>query len=191
MPNNQIVLDLETQHAFDEVEGRRPELLGISLVGIYLYRAQTYKAFEESQLKDLEAELSQCSRLIGFNIRRFDIPVLKPHLKKFDVSKLPLFDIMDDIEKHLGHRVSLESVARGTFGIGKSASGLDAIVYYRQGEMDKLKQYCLDDVRLTKDIYEFGKKEGKIYYLSKDKQTCLCLDVEWKDPDLPPNLSLF
>jgi hypothetical protein len=165
--------------------------LGVSLVGIYLYRTQEYKAYEEHQIPELEAELSQCSRVIGFNVRRFDMPVLKPYAKKLDVSKIPLFDLLDDIEKRLGHRVSLESIARGTFGIGKSGSGLDAIVYYRQGEMDKLKSYCLDDVRITKDIYEYGKKEGKVHYLSKNGQTRLTADVEWSDPKPPANLSLF
>ena len=191
MTQDQIVLDLETQRAFDEVEGRRPDLLGISVVGIYLYDTQEYKTYEESELEELENELSQCSRLIGFNIRRFDIQVLKPYLKKIDATKISVFDILEDIEKRLGHRLSLESVVRGTFGIGKSGTGLDAIVYYRQGEMDTLKQYCLDDVRLTKNVYEFGKKEGKIYYLSKDGQNRLSLDVEWKDPEPPANLSLF
>ena len=191
MPRHQIVLDLETKHTFDEVDGRKPELLGVSLVGIYRYRTQDYKAYTEHEFVELENELGQCSRIIGFNIRRFDVPVLKPHLNKLDLGKIPCFDLMEDIENKLGHRISLESASRGTFGLGKSGSGLDAIVYYRQGEMEKLKQYCLDDVRLTKDLYEFGKQEGKIYYLSKNGQNRLSLDVQWRDPDPPANLSLF
>jgi DEAD/DEAH box helicase domain-containing protein len=76
-------------------------------------------------------------------------------------------------------------------GVGKSGSGLDAIHYYRSGEIDKLKKYCLDDVRLTKEIYEFGKKNGLVYYLSKDGTNRLTARVDWKDPAPPANLSLF
>lgn len=104
---------------------------------------------------------------------------------------MPILDIMDELEKILGHRVSLESVAQATLGVGKSGKGLDAIAYFRNGEMDKLKAYCLDDVRLTREIYEYGKKNGEVFYQSKDGLHRLPVKINWKDPEPPQQQSLF
>jgi DEAD/DEAH box helicase domain-containing protein len=191
MPQRQVVLDLETQKIFDEIGGRNPADLGVSVVGVYFYENDEYVCFEETRIPELERRLADTSRVIGFNIRRFDFPVLQPYLKHIDLGQMPLCDIMDDLEKTLGHRVSLQSVASATLGVGKSGSGLDAIHYYRSGEMEKLKKYCLDDVRLTKEVYEFGKKNRVVYYLSKDGTNRLTARVAWKDPAPPANLSLF
>jgi len=151
MPNI-VVLDLETKFTFDEVGGRdKHAVLGISVAGLFDYKTGEFSAIEEKDLERLEARLAEAPLVIGFNIRRFDMPVLKPYVK-FDPLGLELLDIMDDIQSVVGHRVSLDSVAKATLGIGKSGDGLDAIRYYRSGEMDKLKSYCLDDVRITRDI---------------------------------------
>ena len=53
MPNaaEKIVLDLETQRSFDQVEGRNPKLLGVSVVGIYSYKHNQFKVFPEKEQK--------------------------------------------------------------------------------------------------------------------------------------------
>lgn len=191
MPQSQIVLDLETKRTFDEAGGRNPADLGVTVVGIYSYSTGEYRIFEEKEIPELEQILSQASRIIGFNIQRFDFPVLQPYLKRLNLIHLPYLDILEELEKILGHRVSLQSVAKATLNEGKSGSGLDAIEFYRRGEIEKLKKYCLDDVRLTKNIYEFGKKFGHLYYQSKDRTSRLKVEVQWKDPEPPANLSLF
>lgn len=191
MAADQIVLDLETKRTFDEVGGRGHFAeLGISVVGTYFYETGQYRVFEESEIPELERELEKCTRVIGFNIRRFDMPVLKPYLK-LDPGKLPMLDVMDELEKILGHRVSLNSVAQATLGASKSGNGLDAIAYFRNGEIEKLKKYCLDDVRLTREIYEQGKKTGAVSYTSKDGRNRLPVRIDWKDPPPPQQASLF
>lgn len=191
MPSNQIVLDLETKKTFEEAGGRNPSDLGITVVGIYLLEADEFRIYEENQIPQLEQDLSQATRVIGFNNRRFDFPVLQPYLKHLNLSDVPTLDLLEELEKILGHRVSLSSLARATLNRDKSGSGLDAIAYFRNGEMEKLKKYCLDDVRITWEIYEFGKKFGHVYYQSKDGKTRLEAKVAWKDPEPPLNLSLF
>lgn len=191
MPHRQIVLDLETQKTFDEVGGRNFADMGISVAGTYFYENDSLQCFEENELCSLEEKLSKASRVIGFNIRKFDFPVLQPYCKRIDLRKIPLFDILEDLENLLGHRVSLQSVATATLGIGKSGSGLDAIRYFREGNWQDLKKYCLDDVKITRDVYEFGKKNGVIHYLSRDGAQRLSVKVDWKDPLPPSNLSLF
>ncbi len=191
MPHRQIVLDLETQKTFDEVGGRNFSELGVSVVGTYFYNDDSLKCFEEAEIGNLEEMLSSASRVIGFNIRKFDFPVLQPYCKRIDLKKIPLFDILENLEGLLGHRVSLQSVATATLGIGKSGSGLDAIRYFRAGDWDNLKRYCLDDVKITRDVYEYGKKNGVVYYMSRDGQQKLSVKVDWQDPAPPANLSLF
>lgn len=164
--NNNIVLDLETQNSFDEVEGRKLHLLKISVVGTYHCLEDEYRIFEEKELPKLEKILKTANLIIGFNIKRFDWMVLDPYLT-IPVHQLPTLDIMQEIVKEVGHRVSLESVARATLKKGKSGHGLEAIRLFRQGKMDELKRYCQDDVRLTREIYEYGVKHGQISFTGK------------------------
>jgi len=175
-----IVLDLETQREFSEVEGRRNELLGVSVVGIYRYEVDRYEAYFESQLGVLAPILQQAELLIGFNIKRFDLPVLSPYLP-YSITALPVLDILDDVVKQLGHRVSLESLAQATVGRGKTGHGLDALRWFKEGKFDLIKQYCLDDVRLTKDVYEYGKQHGKLFATNRYGGDKLQIPVFWPE----------
>lgn len=191
MPPDQIVLDLETKKTFDEIGSRNPAELGVTVVGTYFYETGEYRAFEGHEFPELELSLSRATRIIGFNIKRFDFPALQPSFKRLNLSHVSALDLLEEVEKVLGHRLSLQTIATATLNEGKSGSGLDAIDFYRRGEMDKLKKYCLDDVRLTRQVYEFGKKFRHIFYYSKDRQSRLEAKIAWKDPEPPANLTLF
>ncbi len=159
-----IVLDLETQKSFEEVGGRgKNHLLKVSVCGIYDYSQDRYLIFEEQELPKLAPILQTADQIIGFNIKNFDFAVLQPYMN-FDLNQLPYFDLLEEIEKIVGHRVKLESVAQGTIGSGKSGNGLEALLYYRNGRMDLLKKYCLDDVRVTKSVYDYALKNQKLLY---------------------------
>ncbi len=161
----EIVLDLETQKSFEEVGGRsKNSLLKISVVGVYDYVSDSYLTYEEHELGKLAPILQTADRIIGFNILGFDFQVIQPYLD-FDIFQVPALDIMLEIEKTLGHRISLENVAQATLGKGKSGTGLQAIQYWRAGKMEELKNYCLDDVKVTKDIYEHAKRHSKLKYV--------------------------
>lgn len=164
---NKIVLDLETQKSFGEVGRRNLHLLKISVVGIYHYLKNECRTFEEKELPELEEILKGVDLLIGFNIKQFDLMVLEPYLT-IPVHQLPTLDIMQEIAKVVGHRVSLQSVAMATLKESKSGHGLEAIRLFRQGKMDELKRYCLDDVRLTKEIYEYGAKHGQLSFTTRN-----------------------
>lgn len=161
-----LVLDLETQREFSEVEGRKHELLGVSVVGIYRYSDDRYEGYFESELPKLAELLKSAELVIGFNVKRFDLPVLSPYLP-YPITTIPVLDLLDEVVKFLGHRVSLDSLAQATLGRGKSGSGLDALRWFKEGKFDLIKQYCLDDVKLTKELYEYGKQHGKLYATSK------------------------
>jgi len=189
MGPNIIVLDLETKLAFDEVGERNPAGLGVTVVGTYLYSEAAYRIFREDKICELGELLIARPLLVGFNIKRFDLPVLKPYLR-MGINDLPVLDIMEEISKQLGHRVSLNSVAKATLGVSKSGNGLDAIRYYKNGEWDKLEKYCLDDVRLTKELFEYGARQKELFYLTKFDQARARVPVDWeiKGPEIVEGL---
>lgn len=159
-----IVLDLETQKLFEEVGGRgKHHLLKVSVCGIYDYARDVYEIYEEKDIPRLGALLQGADQLIGFNNKDFDSKVLQSYLH-FDIFDVPHLDLLEEIEKILGHRISLETVAQGSLGSGKSGNGKQAVLYWRNGRMDLLKKYCLDDVKVTRQIYEYALKNQKVLY---------------------------
>lgn len=177
-----IVLDLESQHEFSEVGGRDyPHLLKVSIVCCYSYAQDKFLAFEEHELGELETVLKNAGLIIGFNTKYFDYQVLQPYMKEIVLKDLPSCDLMEDVTNILGHRLSLDSIAQATLGTQKSGHGLDAIRYFREGNMEALRKYCTDDVRITRDVFEYGKTHGNVKYSSKyhpDKP--LSVPVDWK-----------
>jgi len=161
---DKLVIDLETKKAFDEVGGQyNQHLLGVSIVGIYSYNNDQYRAFREEEFKELENWFKKASLIIGYNIRKFDYSVLQPYFK-FKLSKLPTLDILEEIYYSLGRRLKLDSLAQATLGKGKIANGLEAIMYYKLGDWKNLENYCLDDVKITKEIYEYGGAHGHLWF---------------------------
>lgn len=181
MMAEKLVLDLETQKEFSEVEGRKPELLKVSVCGVYSYEDDRYEAYLEADLSTkLAPRLKEAELIIGFNIRRFDLPVLQPYLS-YPVESLRVLDIMEEVVKNLGHRLSLDSISQATLGRGKSGSGLDALRWFKEGRFDLITQYCLDDVKLTKDVYEYGKQHGRLFAVSRFGSDKLHIPVFWPE----------
>lgn len=179
--DKRLVLDLETKRTFDDVGGRNAlDKLGISVVGIYDYSTDKYRCYREHEFGELQNLLIDASLIIGFNHIGFDMPVLQPYLS-VDVKQLPCFDIMVSLQEILGHRVGLDSIATATLGMGKIASGLDAIKYYNEGRWDELEEYCLKDVEVTKDVFDYGLKHKNIKFKSKFGNTVKEVKVDWKD----------
>ena len=166
----QVILDVETKKAFDEVGGYFPEKLGISFAGVCVRQGRSgsgeLKGFFEDQLSELFSLLEKADLIIGFNHELFDLPALSPYYTG-DLASLPTLDLLIKIKDSLGHRVSLDSVAKETLGVGKSANGLDAIKYYQNQQFDKLRDYCLQDVVVTRDLYDYGFKNGRVKFRNK------------------------
>jgi len=158
-----IVFDIETKKSFNEVSDRKPEHLGVSVVGVYQYETDTYRAFREHEFDEMFSLFERCSLLIGYNSNSFDIPALKPYYVG-DLMKLPRLDLLETVKDSLGRRIALDEFAKETLHVHKSGHGLLAINYYNEGKWDELITYCLDDVRITKELYEFGKQNGEIYF---------------------------
>ena len=175
---NYVVVDVETQKGFNEVDRKKLHLLKVSVACLYDSRTDKYLAFEEKEMLKFEDYLKKADLVVGFNVRDFDMEVLAPYLIT-PVKNFPVLDILVEFEKVRGHRISLQSVAQGTLGESKSGSGLDAIKYYAEGRMEELKKYCLDDVRITRDVYEYGLKHGKIFFISNRDYQKYEVPINW------------
>lgn len=162
--HKKLVFDLETQKEFAEVGGRgKNHLLKVSVCGVYDYSTDKYMIFEEHEIPRMASLFQTADQLIGFNSIDFDNEVLRPYLN-FNIDEVPHLDLLQEVEKVIGRRIRLNSIAQATLGKGKSGNGKEAILYYRNGRMDLLKKYCLDDVRITKQIYDYVLKNDKLLY---------------------------
>lgn len=160
--SNEVVLDIETQDA----AGWDHKLMRISVVGCYFYDGDEYVAYTEDELPKLWQRLEQSGRIIGFNNKYFDFPVMNNYYPG-DFLTFPTLDLLEVITGSLGFRVKLDHVAHGTIGYGKSGHGLDAVEWWKRGEVEKIKKYCLDDVKVTKEVYEFGKTYGIVRFYDR------------------------
>jgi DEAD/DEAH box helicase domain-containing protein len=173
----QVILDVETQKTFDEVGGFFPDRLGISFVGVCLRDSFSGKGemmgFFEKDLEKLFPLLESADVIVGFNCDSFDMQTFLPYYKA-DITRIPTLDIMLRIKKSVGHRIGLDAVAKEALGTGKTGDGLDAIKYFKNQMWRELSEYCLQDVAVTRDIYDYGLKHGKIKFKNKWNRLIEC-----------------
>ena len=163
---NEVVFDIETQNTYQEIGSRDYRLLKVSLVGVWESGTGSYTSYLESELPKLWPVFERADRIIGYNSKGFDIPVLANYYPG-DLGKIPSLDILEEIERAIGFRVKLDSVAQATLGEGKSGNGLQAVEFWRTGEIQKLRDYCLQDVKVTREVYAYGLREGHVAYTDK------------------------
>jgi DEAD/DEAH box helicase domain-containing protein len=167
---NEIVFDIETQNTFADVNNDFKKLR-ISVVSIYRYETDSYESFTEDELGKLWPILERCDRIIGFNSEHFDVPVMNNYYTG-DLTRLPHLDIMNEVKSSLGIRLKLDSIAQATLDdVKKSADGLQAIRWWKEGKIDEIKKYCEQDVRVTKELYDFGRKNKQLFYKNLSGET--------------------
>ncbi|MCI0479152.1 ribonuclease H-like domain-containing protein [Candidatus Uhrbacteria bacterium] len=186
----EIVLDIETQNTFQDVGGHSPELLQISLIGCYFYETDTYETFLEPDLPKLWPRLERSDRIIGYNLFGFDYPCMQSYYTG-NLMRLPTIDLLAEIEKRIGHRVKLDDVAHATLGIGKSGTGLMAVEYWRKGEIDKLAAYCLQDVKVTREVYEYALDNQKVSFFDRmGQKQDVPMPIVPPEPNVKPPINL-
>lgn len=176
-----IVFDIETRNSFLEAGARSPEALDISLLVVYDYETDKYTSYLQEDFPKLWPLLESADLLIGFNSDYFDIPLLNKYYPG-DLTKIKSLDLLAEIKKSLGKRIPLDAVAAGTLGVGKSSHGLQAVEWWKQGNIEDIRKYCEDDVRLTKEIYDYALANGKLKYQVVNEIKEFSLDTTgWDD----------
>ena len=188
---DRIVFDIETKNTFADVGGQgNIEKLEMSVVGLYSYNEDAYHCFTEHELDKIEPYFKNAYLLIGFASKRFDIPVLEKYFKS-NIAKIAHCDILEEIETRMGRRIGLGVLAEANLGEGKSASGLQAIEFYRNGEMEKLKSYCTQDVKVTKRIYDQILEKKFLYIPQRNTTEMKKMSFEDYKEIMPPPAQLF
>jgi DEAD/DEAH box helicase domain-containing protein len=173
-----LFFDIETQKTAEEVGGwENKHLMRLSLAVVYDVAQDIYRHFYEDQVDQLVRTLLQADLVVGFNIRKFDYRVLSAYTAE-DLNRVPTFDILEDVKRLLGFRLSLDHLATHTLGERKTADGLQAVAWFREGRMDALLAYCKQDVALTRRLFEFGSENHFILYETREGQV-VRLPVEW------------
>jgi DEAD/DEAH box helicase domain-containing protein len=156
-----IVFDIETQNIFEEVGSSDPRDLDISVLSLWDSRDDKVRSFTVDEIDQVWHFFEETDAVIGFNTLHFDIPLLNKYCDK-DLTKLNNIDLMVFVKEGLGRRVKLDTLANATLGRKKIAHGLEAVSWWRSGEIDKIKKYCEEDVLITRDIFEYARKNNSL-----------------------------
>jgi len=177
---NNVFFDLETQNLFQDVGGRQNiAKLKVACAVTWSTERNDFAVYWEKDIPALVDELRSATRVIGFNLRDFDYQVLRPYTPDTRFASLPTLDLLLEIYKILGFRLSLDTIASASLGQGKTADGIQSVEWFRNGELDKVAEYCKTDVDVTRRVYEFGRDNGYIFYKSK-LGSKLKVAVNWK-----------
>ena len=178
MAKNIVYFDLETQKSAEEVGGwGNIAKMGMS-VGVTCSSATgEYKIYGEKQVNDLIADLQRADLVVGFNNLRFDYEVLHGYTA-LDLAQLPTLDMLVVLNETLGHRLSLDSIATATFGVEKTAEGLQAIQWFKEGKLAEIAEYCCYDVKITKLVHEYGAQQKQLHYTNRFGKK-LTVPVKW------------
>lgn len=138
-----------------------------------------YSSFSKEELPKLWPILEHADFLIGFNSDSFDIPLLNRYYPG-DLAHIPSLDLLLEVQKVLGRRIRLQSLAEATLGRGKSGDGLKAGEWWREGKKDLVHKYCIEDVRLTRELYDYAIEHGKLKYKDLREKRDIKLDTsDW------------
>ena len=173
-----VFFDVETQRTFDEVGGRQNiRDLGLSAAVTYSTASDSFRHYTEETVGELIADLRAADLVVGFNVLHFDYEVLRAYTED-PLDDLPTVDMLDQIYRSLGFRISLDSLAASTLGISKSADGLQAVRWYREGRIQEILDYCQQDVEVTRQLYDYGLRHKHLKYQDRNYRTQM-VPVSW------------
>ena len=179
-PTTTVLFDLETLRSADEVGGwHKAHRMGVAVGVVCFLEENRFEIYEEAQVMDLVEALRGADLVIGFNSKGFDYKVLNGYTGEDYSRTLPSLDLLEDVHRRLGHRLGLDHLASATLGVGKTADGLQSLEWVRQGRLDLVRDYCLKDVEILRDLYLFGRREGYVLYRPRGSREAVRLAVDW------------
>tara|TARA_B100000678_G_C17977573_1_gene409656 strand:- start:3 stop:575 length:573 start_codon:yes stop_codon:yes gene_type:complete len=161
-----IIFDIETKNIFEDVGSNNPADLDLSVICTYDSETGQYQSFLEDQLDDLWPIMRAADMYITYNGNYFDIPLLQKYAP-FNLSDVRHLDLFEEVYKSSGKKLGLGGIAETTLGIGKSGHGLDAVAWWNSGEIDKIIKYCIDDVKVTKAVYDYAREHKHLKFTDR------------------------
>ena len=175
-----VVFDLETQLSAAEVGGwNKTSLMRVSCGIAWDSREDRFITFFEDRIDELIALLQRADLVVGFNVIGFDYSVLRGY-SRCDFRELNTLDILREVHAHLHYRVSLQGLAAATLNAGKTADGLQALRWWKQGRLDLIEEYCRHDVQLTRDLFRHGLDKGFLLFDRKNEGR-MRVPVDWRE----------
>jgi DEAD/DEAH box helicase domain-containing protein len=179
-----ITFDIETANWITDTGSNDPADLTIAIVCIHDSETGEYSSYLENELPKLWLVLERADLLIGYNSDHFDIPLLNKYYPG-DLTKIKSLDIMVEVQKAMGRRLKLDTLAEGTLNDKKlDGKGGQSIVWWRNGEVEKVREYCIKDVKLTRDLFDYALKNKLLKYKELGKLRDVKLDTsKWLTKD--------
>lgn len=185
-----VVFDIETTNIFSDVGASNDATkLDISIVGAYDSATDSYASYSVEELPKLWPIIERADMLIGFNSDHFDIPLLNKYYPG-DLTTIKSLDLLVEVKNAIGRRLRLDTIAEATLGVNKSGHGLEAVQWWKEGKTDLVRKYCLDDVRITKDVYDYARKHKELKYKDFGELRTIKLDTKaWEIIETPSALT--
>ena len=176
----EITFDIETANAFPTLSRNDLSRMELAVVAIHDSETGEYSSYSKEELTKLWPILETADVLIGYNSNSFDIPLLNNYYPG-DLTKIRSLDLLVEVQTALGRRLRLQSLAEGTLKAKKSGDGLQSVRWWQEGLYDKVREYCIQDVRLTRKIYEYALEHGALKYKDlKDTKTIKIDTSNWQ-----------
>jgi hypothetical protein len=183
MPHDLVYFDLETQRTANDAGGwMRKGDMRMSVGVIFSTATGRYEVYGEAQVNQLIERLRRADLVVGFNVLNFDYKFLMGYTILDLTAELRTADLMVDVEKRLGHRLGLDAIAQATLGIQKTAAGLDAIRWWREGRLLEIAEYCCFDVKVTRLVHEHGCRHKELFFHDRFAQRQR-VEIDWAHLD--------
>ncbi|MBP7741646.1 MAG: ribonuclease H-like domain-containing protein [Candidatus Pacebacteria bacterium] len=175
----EITFDIETANAFPTLSRNDLSRMELAVVAIHDSETDEYSSYSKEELGKLWPIIETADVLIGYNSNSFDIPLLNMYYPG-DLTKIRSLDLLVEVQTALGRRLRLQSLAEGTLKAKKSGDGLQSVKWWQEGLYDKVREYCIDDVRLTRKLYDYALEHGALKYKDlKDTKTIKIDTSHW------------
>lgn len=184
----EITFDIETANILPSLARQDVTRLELAVVAIHDSATGEFFSYSKEELPKLWPILEQADTLIGYNSNSFDIPLLN-HYYPGDLTRIKSVDLMVEVQNVLGRRLRLQSIAEATLKVGKSGDGLQSVRWWQEGLYEKVRQYCIQDVKITRDLYDYALEKGVLKY--KDLKDIRDVKLDTSKWQLPPEASAF
>lgn len=158
-----ITFDIETANTLPSFSRGDLDKLELALVGVHDSKTGEFTSYVKEELPKLWPLLEEADVLIGYNSNSFDIPLLNRYYPG-DLTSIRSIDLMVEVANVLGRRLRLQALAEATLGKGKKGSGLQSVEWWQKGLVEKVREYCIEDVRITRELYDYALTNGHVKY---------------------------